>query len=195
VALLWYDPITNSISIVIKSQKLCCLNCQRRLQTRQTPTRLVVWHMTMNSDPEPLKNRRDAAGRFGAGNTIGAAGRPKGSRNQSSLAAEKLLNGQAEALSQKVIEIALAGDTVALRLCLERILPPRRDRVVEVELPRITSAVEALDAMTCLVECVANGQLSASEADGLASLIERRAKLAELSDIEQRLSALEKAAG
>ena len=151
--------------------------------------------MARNNDPEPHKSRRDAAGRFGAGNTIGAAGRPKGSRNQASLAAEKLLDGQAEALSQKAVEIALAGDTVALRLCLERILPPRRDRVVEVELPRITSAVEALDAMTNLVECVANGQLSASEADGLASLIERRAKLAELSDIEQRLSVLEKSAG
>jgi len=151
--------------------------------------------MAMNNDPEPHKSRRDAAGRFGVGNTIGAAGRPKGSRNQASLAAEKLLNGQAEALSQKAVEIALAGDTVALRLCLERILPPRRDRVVEVGLPRITSAAEALDAMTNLVECVANGQLSASEADGLASLIERRAKLAELSDIEQRLSALEKSTG
>ena len=151
--------------------------------------------MTKQNDLEPLKSRRDAAGRFGLGNTIGAAGRPKGSRNQASLAVERLLDGQAEALSQKAVEIALAGDTVALRLCLERILPARRDRMVEVELPRITSVVEALDAMTSLIECVTNGQLSPSEADGLAKLIERRSRLAELSDIEQRLSALEKAAG
>src|ERR1700693_659671 len=48
-------------------------------------------------------------------------GRPKGSRNKSTLALEALLDGQAEALTQKAVELALAGDITALRLCLDRI--------------------------------------------------------------------------
>jgi hypothetical protein len=46
------------------------------------------------------------------------------------MAAEALLDGEAEALTRKAVELALAGDTVALRLCLERLLPPRRSRRV-----------------------------------------------------------------
>ena len=41
-----------------------------------------------------------------------------------------MLDGEAEGLTRKVLEMALAGDTVAMRLCLERILPPRRERPV-----------------------------------------------------------------
>ena len=41
-------------------------------------------------------------------------------------AAEVMLAGEAEALTRKAIELALQGDTVALRLCLERIVPRRK---------------------------------------------------------------------
>ena len=33
-----------------------------------------------------------------------------------------------ESLTQKAIDLALGGDMAALRLCLDRILPPRKDR-------------------------------------------------------------------
>ena len=68
------------------------------------------------------------------------AGRPKGARNRSTLALETLLDGQAEALTQKAIELALAGDMAALRLCLDRILPARKDRPVSIEMPTIDTA-------------------------------------------------------
>jgi Family of unknown function (DUF5681) len=64
------------------------------------------------------------------------AGRPPGTRHKVSLAAEALLDGKSEALTRKAIDLALAGDTTALRLCLERILPPRKSRKVALELPR-----------------------------------------------------------
>jgi hypothetical protein len=68
----------------------------------------------------------------------GLAGRRRPScRNRATLAAEVLLEGEAEALTRKAIELALAGDTTALRLCLERIVPQRRSRAVVFDLPRI----------------------------------------------------------
>src|SRR5260370_33248870 len=63
------------------------------------------------------------------------AGRPMGARHKATVAAEALLDGEAEALTRKAVEMALAGDGTALRLCLDRILPPRRERPVRVTTP------------------------------------------------------------
>ena len=41
---------------------------------------------------------------------------------------EALLDGEAEAITRVAVDKAKEGDTTALRLCLERILPPRKDR-------------------------------------------------------------------
>jgi hypothetical protein len=49
------------------------------------------------------------------------------------------VDGQAEALTQKAIDLALAGDLGALRICLDRVLPPRKDRPVAFEIPPITT--------------------------------------------------------
>ena len=64
---------------------------------------------------------------FQKGQSGNPDGRPKGSRNATTIALETLLDGQATALTQKAIDVALTGDMPALRLCLDRILPPRKD--------------------------------------------------------------------
>ena len=66
------------------------------------------------------------------------AGRPVGSRNKSSIFLEELFNGQGEALVHKAIDMALKGDTTAIRLCLDRICPPRKERTIDLPLPPIT---------------------------------------------------------
>jgi hypothetical protein len=53
----------------------------------------------------------------------GNPGRPPGCRNKATLAALALLEGEAEALARKAVELALAGDTAALKLVLDRLLP------------------------------------------------------------------------
>jgi uncharacterized protein DUF5681 len=73
---------------------------------------------------------RDSRGRFRRGSSGNPAGRPRGSLNQATRAAGLLLDGEAEALTRKAIELALAGDPVVLRLCLDRIVGPRRGRPV-----------------------------------------------------------------
>ena len=90
--------------------------------------------MTNNSIPKS-PNRQWRKGVSG-----NPAGRPRGSRNRATLAMEALLEEGAAQLIHKAMTMALAGDTAALRLCLERILPARRDRVVHLELPPIGSA-------------------------------------------------------
>jgi hypothetical protein len=47
---------------------------------------------------------------FGPGQSGNPAGRPKGSRNRSTLALEAIFEGEAEKLSRRAIEMALEGD-------------------------------------------------------------------------------------
>jgi hypothetical protein len=122
----------------------------------------------------------------------GNAGRPKGARHRATLAAESLLDGEAEALTRKAINLALlADDTTALRLCLERILPPRRERPVHLKLGTLQSAADAAGAMATITAAVAASEITSGQAAELSKLVEAFVKALEASDFEQRLRAVE----
>jgi len=112
------------------------------------------------------------AGRFQKGQSGNPSGRPRGARNSATLAAETLLEGEAEKLTRKAIEMALDGDAVALKICLDRIYPVRKDRAVRFGLPPITSARDAADLAAGVVEAVAAGNLTPSEAAEVGKLID-----------------------
>src|SRR5882724_9757829 len=96
---------------------------------------------------------RDRGGRFAKGRSGNPAGRPRGCRDHANRAARLLLAGEGEALTRKAVELALAGDPAALRLCLERIVGPYRERAVDAyvraveatEFERRLRALEAAD--------------------------------------------------
>jgi hypothetical protein len=96
-----------------------------------------------------------------------------------------MLDGEAEALTRKAIDMALAGDTVALKLCLERIYPARKDRPVTFVLPPITSARDAADIAARVAEAVAAGDVTPAEAVEFAKVVDvyvRAYQTAEQSD-------------
>lgn len=130
---------------------------------------------------------RDASGRF----TTGNPGRPPGARHKATRAALALLDGEAEALSRKAVELALGGDATALQLCLERIAPPRKDGPVNFALPLISSAANAAEAMGSVVSAVADGELTPAEGTAVAGLVETYRKTLETADLESRIAALE----
>src|SRR5258707_7959577 len=118
-------------------------------------------------------------------------GRAAGSRNRATLALETLLDGQAEALTQKAIDLALAGDMAALRLCLDRILPPRKDRPVSIEMPTIDTAEDAKATSAALLAAVAAGSLTPSEAAEIGKLVDSHVKAIETTEVLARLDKLE----
>jgi len=97
-------------------------------------------------------------------------------------------------ITRKAIELAKRGDLVALRLCLERIVPPRRDRPVNFTLPEINSVDHATRAMATITTAVANGELTPAEAVELSRVIEGYVKALEATEIERRLRLLEERA-
>ena len=129
-------------------------------------------------------NGRNSDGIFGLGNS----GKPKGTRHKATLAAMALLDGEAEALSRKVVELALEDDTMALRLCLERIAPPRKDAPVTFDLPPMQSAADAAQAV---LNAVADGDLTPTEGAHIMALVETYLRTLETSSLEARVVALE----
>ena len=106
------------------------------------------------------------------------------------LACEALLDGQAEALTQKAIQMALDGDAVALRLCLDRIYPPRKDRPVTFTVPPITSARDAADLMAAVTKAVATGNITPSEATEIAKLIDSYVKAYQTAELDERVASI-----
>ena len=132
------------------------------------------------------------SGQFRKGQSGNPAGKPMGARHRATLAAEALLDGEVKALTRKAVELALAGDTTALRLCLDRILPARRDRPVQFALPSMQSAEDAPKAMAAIIAAVAAGELTPIDASELAKLVDAFVRALEASDLERRLRLLEK---
>jgi hypothetical protein len=102
-----------------------------------------------------------------------------------------MLDGEAEALTRKAIDMALAGDTVALRLCLERIYPARRDRPVTFALPPITSARDAADIAAAIAEAVAAGHVTPSEAAEIAKVVDVYVRAYQTAELNDRVARVE----
>jgi Family of unknown function (DUF5681) len=128
---------------------------------------------------------------FPKGRSGNPKGRPLGARNAATLLAEQLLDGEAEELVRKVITKAKRGNLPALRICIDRILPPRRERPVHFAMPELRSVGDASKAISALMSAVAKGELAASEAAELSKLIETYVRAVEATELEQRLLSLE----
>ena len=133
------------------------------------------------------KSGRNADGTFGPGNP----GKPRGTRHKATRAALRLLDGQTEALTQKAVDMALNGDTVALRLCLERIAPPRRDVPVSFSLPKLDGPQGIAKAAASVLATVSAGDLTPQEGAHIMALIETYRRTVETTELEARIAHLE----
>ena len=104
---------------------------------------------------------------------------------------EQMIEGEAEALTETAIRLAKNGDASLMRALLDRLAPPRKERPVTVDLPRLTSPADAPAIAAALLERAASGELTPSEAAGLASLLESYLRQSELASLEARLQAVE----
>jgi len=145
--------------------------------------------MSGKSDGKQRKAPRTA---FKPGQSGNPAGKPRGTRNWATRAVLALLDGEGEALTRKCVEMALGGDTTALRLCLERLCSPRKDNpIVLVGMPKIKCEADLPKATAAILTAVTKGTITPSEGQALAGLVEAHRKSLETADIEARLTALE----
>lgn len=139
------------------------------------------------------KPRNNAAKTRGRPFEPGNPGRPKGARHRTTLAIEALLDGEHEALTRKAIEKALEGDTTALRLCLERLAPARKDAPIVFDLPPIQTAADTVTASGAVLAAVAAGEITPDEAGRVMTLLTAHRAIVETSDLADRIATLEAA--
>jgi hypothetical protein len=134
--------------------------------------------------------------RWKPGESGNPAGTKRGSRHRASLLAESLLDGETDRLTRRCIYSALSGDVQAMKLCLERLLPPIRERPLprSFKLPKLVTLNDASNALAMVIEGVASGELLPGQGESLSAIVNSFLKSIELSEIETRLVALEQAA-
>lgn len=117
----------------------------------------------------------------------GSPGRPKGSLNRTTLAAQALLDGQMEAITEACIEGAIAREPICIKLAMERLVPPRKEWPVQFDMPPLQSGTDIAAAMAAVITAVAEGKLLLSQAVDFAKLLDtynRTVNFAGLADIE-----------
>jgi hypothetical protein len=133
-----------------------------------------------------------AGGRFRPGQSGNPKGKPKGARNKATLAAQALLEGEAEGIARKAVELALAGDVTALRLCLERVVPSLKSVA-----PCVAVDAGGANSLTgqakALVAAALAGEAAPDVAAQLIGALGTTARVEEVESLRDRLEALERA--
>jgi hypothetical protein len=140
---------------------------------------------------QPSNVGRNSDGTFAKGFVNNPAGKPKGTRHNATRLAEALIDGRAKELVDKAVDMALAGDPTAMRIVIDRLCPPRRERSVSLEMPSIKSASDLITAAAALTDATAAGDITPGEAASLSTRVGNVAKAIETVEIVARLTKLE----
>jgi hypothetical protein len=129
---------------------------------------------------------------FKPGQSGNPAGKPPGAKNRATVLAQSLFDGEAEALTRKIIELAKAGDMQALKVCVDRLCPPMKAQAasVQVEFPETDSMSDIANAF---IKAAADGRLPPDVAAQLVSAVGTLARVVEIDELKTRLAALEAA--
>ena len=130
---------------------------------------------------------------FQKGQSGNPAGRPRGSRNKASIRMQEMLEEKAEAFVNKVVELAMSGNIAALRLCLDRLVPARKNEPLSCEMPPLARAADAVAAIGGIASAAVAGDVTADEAAKLAKVISLYVSTLEAHQFEHRLAQLERA--
>ena len=125
---------------------------------------------------------------FKKGQSGNPKGRPPGVKDRRGRYRE-LLDSHAPKLIAKARALALAGDTVALKMCLERILPPIRVKDEPIRLGKIEGSLS--EKGKHIVDAMLEGRVSSSEASDMLSVLAAQARIVEVDELERRVAALE----
>jgi hypothetical protein len=139
----------------------------------------------------PVNAVEKQGSRFQKGRSGNPNGRPKGSRNRTTLACEALLEEEAGSLTRKAIELAKNGDTIALRLCLDRIYPVRKDRLVRFTVPQISSPRDAADVAVAVAKAVAAGEITPDEGYEFTKMVDSYVRAYHTAELDERVAYVE----
>ena len=109
---------------------------------------------------------------FAPGQSGNPAGRPRGCRNKVNRAGQALLDANAQTVIKEIMRRAMDGNPVAMRLCMERLVPSGRERLIAIELPPVEVRQDARKAVAEVSAALAEGEISIREANELLGVVD-----------------------
>ncbi len=128
---------------------------------------------------------------FEPGNRHGQ-GRPPGSRNKSTQLFHDLLDEFTPLLAKKTLKMALEGDRTALKLAVERVVPPAQGSRVLLRIPPVRNVSDLAKASALVIQAATRGDITIEEAKALAEMLQAHRRILEGDDHERRLKLLER---
>lgn len=130
---------------------------------------------------------RDARGRWVKGTKSPNKG---GYRWRKSETAYAMFEEEQEDVIRAVLEKAKDGDTSAMKLVLDRLVPARKSAPVRIDLPEINNSTDAQRAISLVLAAQASGELTADEATAFTQTIETFIRAVAVADLEAKVAAL-----
>lgn len=126
---------------------------------------------------------------FKPGQSGNPKGRQKGSKDKRTEYRD-MLASHVPALILRAVALAMEGDTAALRLCLDKVIPNVKPRgeAVKLALPKNGTLTEQAQK---IMASMASGKLTPYEASTLLAALASQARIIEVDELTQRIEALE----
>lgn len=94
-------------------------------------------------------------------------------------------------ICQKLIEEAITSNMQAIKLVLDRVLPPKRNRAIDVNRPKLQTIDDAVNAISIIIDAVGSGEITPSEGEAISRVVDVFIKTLQEYEIEKRVSMLE----
>ncbi len=160
----------------------CACGCGQRVT--KSANKFILGHNRKHDQPAN-------SGQFKKGQSGNPAGSPTGSRNRITLNAEALLQGEEQVLTRRLIQQAMNGNFPALKLCIERLVPVRKDVPVKITLPAVKKVADAGLLTETILSNISQGNITPVQGELLSRVIDKHIKTLQVTDLEARLVELE----
>jgi hypothetical protein len=98
-----------------------------------------------------------------------------------------MLDAEAPNIIRTAIDGALVANPMMLKLCVERLLPVRKERAVPLDLPKIERSQDVPAASSAIVAAMGEGTLSVIEAKMHLEVLEMHKRTLEMAEYKKRL--------
>jgi hypothetical protein len=160
------------------------------LEIRELHVEFKDWKYTIMPNKNMPNKRTNGSGRFSKGASGNPSGRPLGSRNHATVLMESLLEGKAQELIEKTIELAMGGDITALKILLDR-MPPRKDRPIQLSLPPVETVQQISLAVGRVATAVGDGEITPTEGEVLANILVSQKEILATADLEKHVEGMQ----
>ncbi|WDP92303.1 MAG: hypothetical protein HUN04_22295 [Desulfobacter sp.] len=168
---------------------LCKCGCGQHVKRSKATgkwNRFVLGHNNKKTAYEKSESK-NRPHRFHKKNKFGK-GRPKGSKNKCTIAAENIFEEESGAIARQAVDMALNGHPQMIKLIMERTVSIKKSSAIKLDgMPKIDSVESAGKAAEFILQSIATGRVSPLEGEILSRVLDKRLHSLQITEIEQEL--------